>query len=116
MADSDVEYNEQAQKAADEVRRYRKAGEYIPVAAVACEYEVHKNQVHWWLKGIQGCMSWKPVNCKLSAIQEASLLSYICTLDEIRQSVCLNQLNCAANSLLWEDHTAEGSSSTVDEH
>ena len=57
MADSDVDFNEQAQKAADEVRRCRKAGEYIPVAAVAREYGVHKNWVHWRLKGIQGCMS-----------------------------------------------------------
>ena len=43
MADSDVDFDEQAQKAADEVRCYCEAGEYIPVAAVACEYGVHKN-------------------------------------------------------------------------
>ena len=43
MADSDVDFDEQAQKAADEVRRCREAGEYIPVAAVAREYGVHKN-------------------------------------------------------------------------
>ena len=100
MADSDVDFNEQAQKAADEIRRYREAGEYIPVAAVAREYEVHKNRVHRRLKGIQGRTSRKSVNCKLSAIQEASLLSYIHTLNEIGQSVHLNQFNCAANSLL----------------
>ena len=43
MANSDVDLNEQAQKAVNEIQHCCEAGVYVPVAAVAREYEVHKN-------------------------------------------------------------------------
>ena len=90
MANSDVDLDEQAQKAVAEIHHCREAGVHVPVAAVAREYGVHKNRVHRRLKGVQGRTSRKPVNCKLSAIQEASLLSYIKSLNEIEQFIHLD--------------------------
>ena len=105
--------NEQAQKAVTEIHHYCEAGVHIPVTAVAYKYGMHINQVHQQLKGIQDRTSQKPVNYKLSAIQEASLLSYIKSLDEIGQSIRLDQLSYTANSILQEDHMKDDSSPTV---
>jgi hypothetical protein len=87
MPNSNEDLDELAQRAANEILRHRNAGEKVNVAAKAREHGVDKNRVHRRLKGIGGRTSRKPVNTKLSAIQEASLLQYIRTLDEIGQSI-----------------------------
>jgi hypothetical protein len=93
MANSNADLDEIAQKAANEIRSCRETGERVSVAAIACQYGVHKNRVHRRLKGKGSRTTRKPVNCELSAVQEASLLSYLRTLDEIRQSICLDQVS-----------------------
>jgi Tc5 transposase DNA-binding domain len=116
MANSDADLDELAQKAANEIRSYRETGERVSVAAIARQYGVHKNRVHRRLKGIEGRTTRKPINYKLSAVQEAALLSYIRTLDEIGQSIRLDQVSYAANSILRQDHTEEGPAPTVGDH
>jgi hypothetical protein len=97
MANSNADLDELAHKAANVIRSCRETGKRVSVAAIARQCGAHKNQVHRRLKSKGSGTTQKPVNCKLSAVQEASLLSYICTLDEIRQSICLDQVSYAAN-------------------
>ena len=66
-----------ADRAADEVRERRDAGEHVFVAKVARAHGVHRKRVSRRLEGIGSCTSRKPVNYKLSEIQETALIQYI---------------------------------------
>ena len=46
MADLNVELDEQTQKATNDIQRCHMARERIYVAAVVCEYKMHKNRVY----------------------------------------------------------------------
>jgi Tc5 transposase DNA-binding domain len=97
-----------AEQAADEVAQRREAGEIVFVSKVARAYGVDRQRVAQRLKGIGGRTSRKPVNYKLSAVQEAALIEYIYTLDGIGIGVRPEQLVTTANSILREDHTGDG--------
>jgi DDE superfamily endonuclease/Tc5 transposase DNA-binding domain len=97
-----------AEQAADEVAQRREAGEIVFVSKVARAYGVDRQRVVRRLKGIGGRTSRKPVNYKLSVVQEAALIQYIHTLDGIGIGVRPEQLVTTANLILREDHTGDG--------
>jgi DNA invertase Pin-like site-specific DNA recombinase len=66
-----------AEQAADEVVQRREAGEVVFVSKIARAYRVDRQRVARRLKGVGGRTSRKPVNCKLSEVQEAALIQYI---------------------------------------
>jgi regulatory protein YycI of two-component signal transduction system YycFG len=72
-----------ADRAAEEVRERRDAREHIFVAKIARAYKVDHKRVSQQLKGVESHTSQKLVNYKLSKIQEAALIQYIQTLNEI---------------------------------
>ena len=111
MVDSDLD--ERAQKAAEEIVREREAGECPVIAEKAREWRVNKNRVQRRLKGIGPRTSRRPVNRKLSTIQEAVLLNWILALDEIGLSIRIDQINSSANVILQEDHFEEDSAPIV---
>jgi DDE superfamily endonuclease/Tc5 transposase DNA-binding domain len=105
-----------ADRAADEVRERRDAGEHVFVAQVARAYGVDRKRVSRRLKGVGGRTSRKPANYKLSEIQETALIQYIRTLDEIGTGVRQEQVINTANSILRQDHTGDGEAPVVGEH
>jgi DDE superfamily endonuclease/Tc5 transposase DNA-binding domain len=60
------------------------------------------------LQGIGSRSSRKPVNYKLSDVQEVTLFNWVLTLDEIGVGLRLDQLSNAANSILKQDYTGDG--------
>jgi Tc5 transposase DNA-binding domain len=100
--------DELAEQAAQEVRRVRASGGHVAVAAVAREYRVDRRRVCRRLQGIGSRSSRKPVNYKLSDVQEVTLLNWVLTLDEIGVGLRLDQLSNAANSILKQDYTGDG--------
>jgi Tc5 transposase DNA-binding domain len=90
------------------VAQRREAGEIVFVSKVARVYGVDRQRVVRRLKGIGGRTSRKPVNYKLSVVQEAALIQYIYTLDGIGMGVRPEQLVTTANLILREDHTDDG--------
>jgi Tc5 transposase DNA-binding domain len=116
MPNSNEDLDELAQRAFEEIFRECEAGEKISVAAKARQYGVDKHRNHRRLKGIGPRSAQNPVNRKLSTIQEASLLEYIRTLDEIGQSIRLDQVKSVANAILQQDHPDEGPAPVVGQH
>jgi hypothetical protein len=87
MAKSSADFDELVDKAVRELRAEYEDGERRGVAAKARELGIPKDRLHRRLKGVGPRTTRKPVNCKLSAVQEASLLRYILSLDEIGHAV-----------------------------
>jgi len=105
-----------ADRAADEVRERRDAGERVFVAQIARAYGVDRKRVSRRLKGVGGRTSRKGVKYKLSEIQEAALIQYIRTLDGIGTGVRQEQVVSTANSILRQDYTGDGEPPVVGEH
>ena len=87
MSFSNGEIDDLIDKAVREIRTIRKKRERSTVVEKACELGIHKDRIYRRLKGIESCIGRKPVNCKLSVIQETSLIRYILSLDEINYFV-----------------------------
>jgi Tc5 transposase DNA-binding domain len=104
-----------AEQAADEVVQRREAGEIVFVSKIARAYGVDRQRVARRLKRVGGRTSRKPVNCKLSEVQEAALIQYIQTLDGISTGVRPEQVISTANSILREDFISDGTPSVVSE-
>jgi hypothetical protein len=100
MSVSEGDLDELAERAAEEIRHAREAEEHPVVAVTARAYRVDRQRVSRRLKGIGGRSSRKPVNYKLSSIQEAALIQYIQTLDGIDIGIRLDQLVSTANAIL----------------
>ncbi|ERF74883.1 hypothetical protein EPUS_09422 [Endocarpon pusillum Z07020] len=92
-------------RAVREIRAAKEEGERSTVAAKARELGIHKDRIHRRLKGIGSRIGRKAANPKLSAIQEASLIRYILSLDEIGHSIQYNQISNIANAILLQDYT-----------
>jgi hypothetical protein len=75
--------DELADRAAAEICEKGDAGERVVVAVVARAYGVARQRINRRLKGVGPRTTKKPVNYKLSEVQEAALIQYIRTLDEI---------------------------------
>jgi hypothetical protein len=108
MEFSNSDKDELADRAAAEVRKRRDAGEHVVVAVVARAHGADRQRVCRRLKGIGGRTSRKPVNYKLSLVQEAALIQYIQTLDGIDMGIRQEQLISTANSILKQDHIGGG--------
>jgi hypothetical protein len=115
MAFLNDDLDELAERAAKEILRARKAGERVAVAVVAREHRVDRRRVIRRLQGVGSRSSRKPVNYKLSPIQEAALIQYIRTLDKIGVGVRLDQLSNTANAILKHDYIGDGEPNAVSE-
>jgi hypothetical protein len=107
--------DELAERAAKEILRARKAGERVAVAVVAREHRVDRRRVIRRLQGVGNRSSRKPVNYKLSPIQEAALIQYIQVLDKIGVGVRLDQLSNTANAILKHDYIGDCEPNAVSE-
>jgi AraC-like DNA-binding protein len=87
MPDSHADTDELVARGVRELLEEHEEGERLGVAAKARELGVHKDQLHRRLKGAGPCIGRKAINRKLSAMQEASLMRYILSLNEIGHSV-----------------------------
>ena len=74
MSISDEDIDDLVDKVVREILVEREDGERSNVAAKARELDVYKDRIHRRLKDVESRTTRKPVNCKLSTIQEASLL------------------------------------------
>jgi hypothetical protein len=108
--------DELADRAAAEICKKRDAGERVVVAVVARAYKVARQRIDRRLKGVGPRTTKKPVNYKLSEVQEAALIQYIRTLDEIGMGIRQEQLVGTANSILKQDHRGGGEPPVVGEH
>jgi hypothetical protein len=75
MAFLNDDLDELAEQAAQEVLRVRASGGHVAMAAIAREYRVDRWRVYWRLQDIGSRSSRKPVNYKLSDVQEATLFN-----------------------------------------
>jgi hypothetical protein len=66
------------------------------------------------LKSVGPRTTRKAARPKLSAIQEASLIRYILSLDEIGHSVRYNQISSVVNAILAADYTDSDSAPSID--
>jgi Tc5 transposase DNA-binding domain len=108
--------DELAERPAAEIWEKRDAGERVVVAVVAHAYGVDRQRVCWRLKGVGAWTSKKLVNYRLSEVQEAALIQYIRTLDEIGIGIHQEQLVSTANLILKQDYTGGGEHPVVSEH
>jgi Tc5 transposase DNA-binding domain len=108
--------DELAERAAAEIWEKRDAGERVVVAVVARAYGVDRQRVCRRLKGVGARTSKKPVNYRLSEVQEAALIQYIRTLDEIGIGIRQEQLVSTANLILKQDYTGGGEHPVVSKH
>ena len=74
MSFSNGEINDLVDKAVREIRAVRKKGECSIVVEKAHELDIHKDRIHRRLKDVGSYTGRKPVNYKLSVIQETSLV------------------------------------------
>jgi hypothetical protein len=116
MAESSADIDELVDKAVRELRAEYEDGERCGVAAKARELGIFKYRLHRRLKGVGPRTARKPTNYKLSAVQKASLLRYILSLDEIGHAIRYDQIESVANAILTEDHTNNSSASFVDQY
>jgi hypothetical protein len=116
MPKSSADIDELVDKAVRELHAEYEEGEHRGVAAKAREIGVHKDRLYRRLKGVGPRTARKPVNYKLSPVQEASLLRYILSLDEIDHAVRYDQIERVANAILAEDHTNNSSVPSVGQH
>jgi hypothetical protein len=105
MPNSNTDIDEVVDRAVREICAEREDGERVNVAAKAREIGVHKDRLYRRLKGVGPRTTRKPINSKLSVVQEASLMRYILCLDDIRQAVRYDWISHVANAILAEDHT-----------
>jgi hypothetical protein len=115
MAFLNDDLNKLAERAAKEILRARKAGERLAVAVIAREHRVDRRRVIRRLQGVGSRSSRKPVNYKLSPIQEAALIQYIQTLDKIGVRVHLDQLLNIANVILKHNYIGDGEPNVMSE-
>ena len=116
MPNSNADIDDLVAKGVRELLTEHKDGERLNVAAKARELGVYKDRLYRRIKGVGSRTTRKPVNHKLSAVQEASLLRYILSLDEIGHTIRYDQINSITNTILVEDHTNNDSVSSVDHH
>ena len=116
MPNSNADIDDLVAKGVRELLTEHKDGERLNVAAKARELGVYKDRLYRRIKGVGPRTTRKPVNHKLSAVQEASLLRYILSLDEIGHTIRYDQISSLANAILAEDHTNNDSASSVDHH
>ena len=103
MSFSNGEIDDLVDKAVREIRVARKKREHSSVVEKARELGIHKDRIHRRLKDVGSCTDRKPVNYKLSVIQEVSLVRYILFLNEISYSVRYNQINSIINIILFQN-------------
>jgi hypothetical protein len=87
MPDLQADIDELVAKGVRELLSENEAGERSNVAVKARELGVSKDRLYRRLKGVEPCTTRKATRPKLLAIQEASLMRYILSLDEIGHSV-----------------------------
>jgi hypothetical protein len=68
MSFLNVELDELAERAANEILRARDVGERVAVTVIAREFGVDHQRVRRRLKGVGGRASRKPANYRLSAV------------------------------------------------
>jgi hypothetical protein len=100
MPVSDEDLDESVERAAEEIRHAKEAGEHSVVAVTARAHGVDRQRLSRRLKGVGSRSSRKPVSYKLSPIQEAALIQYIRTLDGIGVGIHLDQLRSRANAIV----------------
>jgi Tc5 transposase DNA-binding domain len=108
--------DELADRAAAEIRERTEAGERVVVAVVARAHGADRQRVRRRLIGVGGRKTRKPVNYKLSDVQEAALIQYIKNLDEIGMGIRPEHLVSTANSILKQDYHGGGKPPVVGEH
>jgi Tc5 transposase DNA-binding domain len=116
MPDLQADIDELVAKGVRELLSEDEAGERPNVAVKARELGVPKDRLYRRLKGVGPRTTRKAARPKLSAIQEASLMRYILSLDEIGHSVRYDQISSVANAILAADHTDSGSVPSVGSH
>jgi hypothetical protein len=116
MPESSADIDDLVDKAVRELRAEYEDGERRGVAAKAREIGVPKDRLYRRLKGVGPRTARKPMNYKLSPVQEASLLRYILSLDEIGHAIRYDQIKRVANAILAEDYTHTGSAPFVGQH
>jgi Tc5 transposase DNA-binding domain len=113
MADSVEILGEIAEKAAEEISQAKNEGQKVNIAEIARFYGISRLRIDRRLRGRRGRTSRKPVNTKLSDVQEAALIRYIRTLDKAGTSVRIDQLTATANRILARDYTKDDEPPTV---
>jgi hypothetical protein len=108
MPNSYADTDELVARGIQELLEEHEEGERLNVAAKARELGVHKDRLHRRLKGVGPRTGRIAANRKLSAVQEASFMRYILSLDEIELSIRYNQISNVANVILTKDHTNNG--------
>jgi DDE superfamily endonuclease/Tc5 transposase DNA-binding domain len=116
MPNSNTDIDEVVDRAVREICAEREDGERVNVAAKAREIGVHKDRLYRRLKGVGPRTTRKPINSKLSVVQEASLMRYILCLDDIGQAVRYDWISHVANAILAEDHTDDDLPPSVGSH
>ena len=100
MPVSNEDADELADKAVQELCAAREKGERSTIAAKAREFGIYRDYISQRLKGREGRIGRKPTNRKLSAIQEATLVRYILSLDEISHFIRHDKISNIANTIL----------------
>jgi hypothetical protein len=116
MPKSDTDIEDLVDRAVREIREEEEDGDRPNVAAKARELRVPKDRLYRRLKGVGPRIARKPVNHRLSAVQEGSLLRYIHTLDEIRVAIWYDRISLVANAILAEDYTNNDRTLSVGKH
>jgi Tc5 transposase DNA-binding domain len=116
MPNSYADTDELVARGIRELLEEHEEGERLNVAAKARELGVHKDRLHRRLKGVGPRTGRIAANRKLSAVQEASLMRYILSLDEIGLSIRYDQISSVANAILAEDHTDDGPAPSIGPH
>jgi hypothetical protein len=87
MPNSYADTDELVARGIRELLKEHEEGERLNVAVKARELGVHKDRLHRRLKGVGPYTGRIAANRKLSAVQKASLMRYILSLDEIGLSI-----------------------------
>ena len=116
MSNSDENIDDLVDKTVREILAERENGERLNVLVKVHELSIHKDRIYRRLKDVEPRTTRKPVNYKLSTVQEASLLRYILSLDEMRHSVRYDQINNITNVILIKDHITTVPAFSIDQH
>jgi Tc5 transposase DNA-binding domain len=108
--------DELTNRAAVEIYEKRDARERVVVAIIARAYRVARQHIDQQLKGVGPQTTKKPVSYRLSEVQEAALIQYIRTLDEIDIGIRQEQLVGTANLILKQDHRGGSETPIVGKH
>ena len=90
MSISNEDTDDLVDKVVREILTERENEERFNVATKVRKLGIHKDRIHRRLKNVRSRTTRKSVNYKLSVIQEASLLRYILSLNEIEHSIRYN--------------------------